>query len=132
LKSSGFGFVTFATKEEAQNAITKGNELLLMDRKLVVREALPSRSKDSRRDDGGFSGRGRGRGGYNNRSTQRGGFGQNGSFENQRGNRYNNGPNNSGYNGGYNDGPDNGGYNNRHNNGAYNDGPNNGAYNDGY
>ncbi|KAJ2809420.1 hypothetical protein H4R20_000145 [Coemansia guatemalensis] len=107
---------SYEDSKDAQKAIAKGNDAELMERKIVVREALPSRPKGSYRNDSGFS-RGGGRGGYNNRSGYRGGGrgGYNnrsdradgyarqdnystGNYQQQQGGGYDNGPaNNNGY-----------------------------------
>ena len=52
--SRGFGFVEMATDEEAQEAITKLNDLELHGRKIIVQEARPRR--EGKRTPGGRPG----------------------------------------------------------------------------
>ena len=62
-RSKGFGFVTFANKEDAEKAIEKLNDKEVEGRNLKVNEAKPmdpDRPRPPRRDFGG-SGGGRGR-----------------------------------------------------------------------
>jgi RNA recognition motif-containing protein len=63
-RSKGFGFVTFATKEDAEKAISKLNDKEVEGRNLKVNEAKPidpDRPRPPRRDFGGGGGRGGGR-----------------------------------------------------------------------
>ena len=64
-RSKGFGFVTFATKEDAEKAIAKLNDKEVEGRNLKVNEAKPmdpDRPRPPRRDfGGGNGGGGRGR-----------------------------------------------------------------------
>ena len=63
-RSKGFGFVTFATKEDAEKAIAKLNDKEVEGRNLKVNEAKPmdpDRPRPPRRDFGGGGGGGRGR-----------------------------------------------------------------------
>lgn len=71
-RSRGFGFVTFANKEDGEAAIAATNGQELAGRKLVVNEARPM---EQRSGGGGFGGGGR-RGG--------GGYGNNNSYSNRR------------------------------------------------
>lgn len=52
-RSKGFGFVTFATEEQAQAAISAMNEKDIEGRKLVVNTARPKEESGNR---GGFGG----------------------------------------------------------------------------
>src|SRR5688500_17582782 len=56
-RSKGFGFVTFATEEQAKAAIDGMNEKELEGRKVIVNAARPREEGGSR---GGFGGGGRG------------------------------------------------------------------------
>ena len=63
-RSKGFGFVTFANKEDAEKAIAKLNDKETEGRNLKVNEAKPmdpDRPRPPRRDFGGGGGGGRGR-----------------------------------------------------------------------
>lgn len=59
-KMRGFGFVEMATKEDAQNAISKLNGNSFMHRNIIVNEARPreKRQKDYPKKRGGFGARG--------------------------------------------------------------------------
>jgi cold-inducible RNA-binding protein len=56
----GFGFVEMATKEDAQQAISKLNGSAFMDRSIVVNEAKPQekRERSRPRERSGFGSRG--------------------------------------------------------------------------
>lgn len=77
-RSKGFGFVTFATAEQADAAVAALNEADHKGRKLSVSKARPPKPREDR---GGFGGGGRSggfggggsRGGFNNRD-RRGGY----------------------------------------------------------
>ncbi len=75
-RSRGFGFVTFANKEDGEAAINATNGQTLSGRKLVVNEARPM----EQRSGGGFGGGQRRSGGYgnnngyNNRRDNDGGY----------------------------------------------------------
>lgn len=69
-RSKGFGFVEFATDDEAATAIEKMNGVELSGRALNVSEAKPMAPRENR----GFGGGGRG-GGGNRDSRGGGGFG---------------------------------------------------------
>ena len=58
-RSKGFGFVEFATQDEADKAVSMFNGYTLGVRKLIVNEARPQAPK---RSGGGFGGGGGGRG----------------------------------------------------------------------
>ncbi|HAP66564.1 MAG: RNA-binding protein [Nitrospinae bacterium RIFCSPLOWO2_12_39_16] len=58
-RSKGFGFVEFATQDEADKAVSMFNGYTLGERKLIVNEARPQAPK---RSGGGFGGGGGGRG----------------------------------------------------------------------
>jgi RNA recognition motif-containing protein len=58
-RSKGFGFVEFATQDEADKAVSMFNGYSLGERKLIVNEARPQAPK---RSGGGFGGGGGGRG----------------------------------------------------------------------
>ena len=63
-RSKGFGFVTFATNESAEKAISELNDKEVEGRNLKVNEAKPmdpNRPRPPRRDFGGGGGGGRGR-----------------------------------------------------------------------
>jgi cold-inducible RNA-binding protein len=60
-RSRGFGFITFANKEDANQAITKMDGVVLDGRALVVNEARERQDRgggDRRHSDGGRSGGG--------------------------------------------------------------------------
>jgi len=59
-RSKGFGFVEFATQDEADKAVSMFNGYTLGERKLIVNEARPQAPK---RSGGGFGGGGGGFGG---------------------------------------------------------------------
>ncbi len=65
-RSKGFGFVTFATDEEAQAAVEAFNEKEIEGRNLVVNVARPKTDRP-RRDFGGDRRGGNRNGGFNNR-----------------------------------------------------------------
>jgi RNA recognition motif-containing protein len=73
-ESSGFGFVSMPSRQEAQKAIDELNGKELMDRVIKVAEAKPKTDR-SRRGGGGRFGGGRGgsRGGGGGRGERRGG-----------------------------------------------------------
>src|SRR4051812_27255263 len=73
-RSRGFGFLTFANKEDGEAAIAATNGQDLGGRKLVVNEARPMEQRS-----GGFGGGGGRRGGG-------GGYGNNSGYNNRRGN----------------------------------------------
>lgn len=75
-RSKGFGFVTFATAEQADAAVAAMNEADHKGRKLSVSKARPPKPREDR---GGFGG---GRGGY--------GGGNGGGRSNDRRGGYNN------------------------------------------
>ena len=58
-RSKGFGFVEFATQDEADKAVSMFNGYTLGERQLIVNEARPQAPK---RSGGGFGGGGGGRG----------------------------------------------------------------------
>src|SRR5207249_2644042 len=63
-KSRGFAFVTMATEQEAQNAITQFNGKTVEGRALTVNEARPREARpQGGGGGGGYGGRGRGGGG---------------------------------------------------------------------
>lgn len=62
-RSKGFGFVEFATPEEAQKAISKYNGFEYEGRALTVNEARPMTPRDNRGGGGGGGGGGYGHGG---------------------------------------------------------------------
>lgn len=68
-RSRGFGFVTFANKEEGEAAIEATNGVDFMGRKLAVNEARP---KTDRPAGGGYGGS---RGGFGGGNRGGGGFG---------------------------------------------------------
>ena len=73
-RSKGFGFVEFATDEEAQGAIEKLNNTTVGTRQIVVNEARPM--EERRPGGGGFRVRGRGGpGGGGGRGGERSGGG---------------------------------------------------------
>ncbi len=61
-RSRGFGFVTFASDDEAKAAIEKFHDFEFMGRKLTVNEARPREDRGG--GGGGGYGGGGGRGGY--------------------------------------------------------------------
>src|SRR5881394_4084636 len=64
-KSRGFAFVTMATEQEAQNAITQFNGKTVEGRALTVNEARPREARpQGGGGGGGYGGRGGGGGGY--------------------------------------------------------------------
>jgi cold-inducible RNA-binding protein len=63
-KSRGFAFVTMATEQEAQNAITQFNGKTVEGRALTVNEARPREARPPGGGGGGGGGYGRGGGGY--------------------------------------------------------------------
>src|SRR6266480_3433109 len=63
-KSRGFAFVTMATDQEAQNAITQFNGKTVEGRALTVNEARPREARPQGGGGGGYGGRGGGGGGY--------------------------------------------------------------------
>lgn len=67
-KSKGFGFVEFATDEEADKAVKELNNTEIGGRKIIVQEARPMEERAPRQDFGGGS-----RGGYGRRDEGRGG-----------------------------------------------------------
>ena len=69
-KSRGFAFVTMATDQEAQNAITQLHGKMLEGRPLTVNEARPPQERPG----GGYGGGG-GRGGFGGGGGGRGGGG---------------------------------------------------------
>src|SRR5215475_12582319 len=71
-KSRAFAFVTMATEQEAQNAITQFNGKTVEGRALTVNEARP---REARPPGGGGGGYGRGGGGYG-RGGGGGGYGR--------------------------------------------------------
>lgn len=77
-ESRGFGFVTFSSSEEAQNAMKAVNGQMLKGRALRVTEALAKEERPPRRE-GGFGGGGEGRsggfGGGGRSEGRSGGFG---------------------------------------------------------
>jgi|SRR5579885_1201371 len=54
-KKRGFGFVEFASEEEAQQAIAKANGAMLDDRKIIVNEAREREERGPRNFGGGNS-----------------------------------------------------------------------------
>lgn len=54
-RSKGFGFVTFATPEAAQNAINAMSDKEVEGRKLVVNAARPREERSNNRGGGGFN-----------------------------------------------------------------------------
>ena len=62
-KSRGFAFVTMATEQEAQNAITQFNGKTVEGRALTVNEARPREARPPGGGGGGGGGYGRGGGG---------------------------------------------------------------------
>ena len=75
-QSKGFGFVEFASDEEAAAAIEMYNGKELDGRTLTVNEARPMEARPPRQGGGGFGGRrggygGGGRGGYGNSGGNR-------------------------------------------------------------
>ncbi|HVZ67226.1 MAG TPA: RNA-binding protein [Patescibacteria group bacterium] len=81
-RSKGFGFVEYATTEEAQKAIQMFNDTEFAGRKIIVNEARPQEDRP-RSGGGGFSrgndNRGGSRHGHNDRNNRGG---------NDRGNRW--------------------------------------------
>lgn len=69
-RSKGFGFVTFASKENADKAVAEMNEKEMEGRQLKVNEAKPMDPDAPRRPRRDFGGRGGDRGGFGG-----GGFG---------------------------------------------------------
>src|SRR5213595_830056 len=63
-KSPRFAFVTMATEQEAQNAITPFNGKTVEGRALTVNEARPREARPKGGGGGGYGGRGGGGGGY--------------------------------------------------------------------
>lgn len=59
-RSKGFGFVTFASEADAQNAVQKGNGADLDGRKVKVDLARPMEERPARESRGGGFGGGRG------------------------------------------------------------------------
>ncbi len=75
-ESSGFGFVSMPSKDEALQAISELNGSELMDRAIKVAEAKPRVNRPRRGGGGGRFGGGRsGGGGGGGRSDRRGGGG---------------------------------------------------------
>lgn len=72
-RSKGFGFIEFASDEEADRAIKELNDTEVGGRKIIVQEARPLEERAPRRDFGG----GDNRGGYGGgrRDDRRGGGG---------------------------------------------------------
>ncbi|MCA0456772.1 MAG: RNA-binding protein [Chloroflexi bacterium] len=70
-RPKGFGFVTMATEEGAQEAIRRFNGQTVDNRALTVNEARPREERS-----GGFGGGSRGFGGGNNRGGGNGGRGR--------------------------------------------------------
>src|SRR3979411_200785 len=62
-KSRGFAFVTMASDQDAQNAISKFNGHTMDNRPLTVNEARPRESRPSGGERGGYGGGGGGGGG---------------------------------------------------------------------
>ena len=73
-RSKGFGFVEFATDEEADKAVKELNDTEVGGRKIIIQEARPLEERAPRRDFGG----GQGRGGYGDRRDDRRGGGSSG------------------------------------------------------
>src|SRR5437763_1858608 len=72
-KSRGFAFVTMATEQEAQNAITQFNGKTVEGRALTVNEARPREARpQGGGGGGGYGGRGRGRRDRRNRRQSSG------------------------------------------------------------
>jgi cold-inducible RNA-binding protein len=65
-RSKGFGFVTFATPEEADAALNALNGKEVMERQIFVSVARPPQPRQDRGDRGGFGGN-RGGGGRDSR-----------------------------------------------------------------
>ena len=98
-RPKGFGFITFETTAEAEDAIKAMNETDFMGRTIRVNMAQPKRDDGPRRD---FGDRGGGRGGY---GGDRGGYGgDRGGYGGDRGGRGGYGGDRGGYGG------DRGGY----------------------
>ena len=77
-KSRGFAFVTMATEQEAQNAITQFNGKTVEGRALTVNEARPREARPQGGGGGGYGGRGGGGGGGYGRGGGGGGYGRGG------------------------------------------------------
>ena len=77
-KSRGFAFVTMATEQEAQNAITQFNGKTVEGRAWTVNEARPreARPQGGGGGGGGYGGRGGGGGGYGRGGGGGGGYGR--------------------------------------------------------
>ena len=77
-KSRGFAFVTMASDQDAQNAISKFNGHTMENRPLTVNEARPREARPSGGggDRGGYGGGGGGGGGYGGGGGRRGNGGQ--------------------------------------------------------
>ncbi|HEV7401606.1 MAG TPA: RNA-binding protein [Chthoniobacteraceae bacterium] len=91
-KSRGFGFVTMASDQEAQNAISQFHGKEVDGRALTVNEARPREERPGGGGGGGYRGGGGGggggyRGGGGGRREERGGGGGGGYRERERGDR---------------------------------------------
>lgn len=80
-RSKGFGFVTFATEEEANAAMEALNGQEFMERPLAVSVARPPRPRSDR---GGFRNDRRSSGGGYNRGGSNGGYRSNDRYDSDR------------------------------------------------